>query len=74
MTRIFLALVGLACIALAVCCSVLPESTSSHAVGFSLQSGSGQSEFLRVYSLRWKWNREGLNQHRLTGTLPAHLI
>jgi hypothetical protein len=48
MTRVFLAIVGLAYVVLAVWCSLLPGNTSQ-AVGFSLQSGSGQSEFLTVY-------------------------
>jgi len=47
-TRIFLAIVGLAYVALAAWCSLLPVSTSQ-AVGFLLQPGSGQSEFLTVY-------------------------
>jgi hypothetical protein len=48
MARIFLAFVGTAYILLAAWCSLMPEETSS-AVGFKLQSGSGQSEFLTVY-------------------------
>lgn len=48
MTRIFLAFVGAAYIILAVWCSWLP-ATTSHAVGFTLQPGAGQSEFLTVY-------------------------
>lgn len=48
MARIFLTIVGLAYIVLAVWCSWLP-TTTSNAVGFTLQPGSGQSEFLTVY-------------------------
>ena len=48
MERVFLAIVGVAYIALAVWCSVAPGKTSQ-AVGFDLQPGSGQSEFLVVY-------------------------
>jgi hypothetical protein len=48
MVRIFLAIVGAAYIALAAWCAIRPEMTSK-SVGFVLQSGSGQSEFLTVY-------------------------
>jgi hypothetical protein len=48
MTRIFLAVVGIAYILLAAWCALLPEKTSK-AVGFTLQAGQGQSEFLTVY-------------------------
>lgn len=48
MARIFLAVVGLAYIVPAVWCSWLP-TTTSNTVGFTLQPGSGQSEFLTVY-------------------------
>ena len=48
MSRIFLAIVGVAYIILAAWCSLSPGKTS-HAVGFTLQPGSGQSEFLTVY-------------------------
>ena len=48
MVRIFLALVGTAYAALAVWCSLMPSRTSN-AVGFTLQPGSGQSEYLTVY-------------------------
>lgn len=48
MARIFLAVVGLAYSVLAVWCSWLP-TTTSNTVGFTLQPGSGQSEFLTVY-------------------------
>lgn len=48
MERSFLALVGAAYIILAVWCSWLPATTSK-SVGFTLQPGSGQSEFLTVY-------------------------
>ena len=48
MARIFLAIVGAAYILLAGWCSITPDK-SSKAVGFNLQPGSGQSEFLTVY-------------------------
>ncbi len=48
MERIFLAIVGAAYILLAGWCSLMPDKTSK-AVGFTLQPGSGQSEFLTVY-------------------------
>lgn len=48
MARIFLAIVGAAYIALAAWCSFMPEK-SALTVGFALQPGSGQSEFLTVY-------------------------
>ena len=46
--RIFLALVGAAYLVLAVWCSVDVNGTS-RAVGFRLEAGSGESEFLTVY-------------------------
>lgn len=48
MARIFLAFVGIAYILLAGWCSWLPDKTSK-SVGFTLQPGAGQSEFLTVY-------------------------
>jgi hypothetical protein len=48
MQRIFLTIVGVLYLYLAIWCSVRPESTST-LVGFELQPGSGQSEFLTVY-------------------------
>ena len=48
MARGFLALVGAAYVALAIWCAAWPESTSQ-AVGFTLQAGSGQSEYYVVY-------------------------
>ncbi|QDT92648.1 DUF4345 family protein [Gimesia algae] len=48
MTRIFLTVVGLVYLLLALWCSVDPAS-ASRSVGFILESGSGQSEFLVVY-------------------------
>ena len=46
--RFFLAFVGFAYIGLGVWCAVAPQKTSK-AVGFALQRGQGQSEFLTVY-------------------------
>lgn len=48
MARIFLAIVGSAYVLLAGWCAFMPERTSK-AVGFTLQPGQGQSEFLTVY-------------------------
>jgi len=48
-TKVFLSVVGVAYIALAIWCAIRPEQTS-RSVGFELQPGSGQSEFLVVYS------------------------
>ncbi len=47
-TRLFLAAVGAVYVALAAWCSFSPEHTSK-VVGFRLEGGSGQSEFLVVY-------------------------
>jgi hypothetical protein len=44
----FLLLVGVAYVALAAWCAVLPATTAS-AVGFDLRPGGGQSEYLTVY-------------------------
>ena len=46
--RFFLAFVGFAYIGLGIWCAVAPQKTSK-AVGFVLQPGQGQSEFLTVY-------------------------
>lgn len=46
--RVFLAIVGLAYLFLAGWCAFKPDQTSA-SVGFTLQKGSGQSEFLTVY-------------------------
>ena len=46
--KIFLTLVGLVYGGLALWCAIDPETTSKK-VGFSLDGGSGQSEFLTVY-------------------------
>ena len=48
MARFFLAIVGLVYLLLALWCSFVPASTS-RSVGFTLQPGSGQSEFLVIY-------------------------
>lgn len=47
-SRFFLVFVGVAYIGLGIWCAVAPEKTSK-AVGFALQPGQGQSEFLTVY-------------------------
>jgi hypothetical protein len=46
--KIYLTIIGLLYAALAIWCSVAPETTSQK-VGFKLEGGSGQSEFLTVY-------------------------
>lgn len=46
--KIFLTLVGLIYLALALWCSFDPKTTSEK-VGFQLQGGSGQSEFVTIY-------------------------
>lgn len=48
MTRTFLAIVGIAYLALAAWCALKPGQTSN-SVGLTLQPGSGQSEYLVVY-------------------------
>jgi hypothetical protein len=48
MSRIFLAIVGAAYVLLAAWCAVAPGQTSK-SVGFELQPGSGQSEYLVIY-------------------------
>ena len=48
MPRIFVALVGGLYVLLGLYCSLLP-SRASKSVGFGLNGGSGQSEFLTVY-------------------------
>jgi len=46
--KAFLALVGILYLALAIWCSADPQTTSNK-VGFDLQGGSGESEFVTVY-------------------------
>ena len=46
--RIFLGLIGSIYCGLGIWCAAAPEKTS-RTVGFSLQPGAGQSEFLTVY-------------------------
>lgn len=48
LNRTFLALVGGMYVVLALWCSLAPAATSQ-SVGFTLQPGSGQSEFLVIY-------------------------
>ncbi len=47
-TTTFLAVVGVAYIGLAAWCAALPGQTAN-SVGFTLEAGSGQSEYLVVY-------------------------
>ncbi|MDA7527812.1 DUF4345 family protein [Planctomicrobium sp.] len=48
MARFFLAFIGITYIGLGLWCAIAPQKTSK-AVGFDLQAGQGQSEFLTVY-------------------------
>lgn len=48
MTRFFLAAVGITYLGLGLWCAALPEKAAT-SVGFQLQPGQGQSEFLTVY-------------------------
>jgi hypothetical protein len=48
MTRLFLAAVGAAYIVLALWCLARPAQTSG-AIGYRLEAGNGQSEFVTVY-------------------------
>ena len=48
MSRIFVALVGVLYVLLGLYCAILP-ARASKAVGFGLNGGAGQSEFLTVY-------------------------
>ena len=50
--KIFLAVVGLVYLALALWCSIDPKTTSEK-VGFQLQPGSGQSEFVTGSTADW---------------------
>jgi hypothetical protein len=78
--KIFLAVVGLLYLALAIWCSIDPKTTSEK-IGFELQPGSGQSEFVTVYGglelgmalifflpLAWKES----TKFALTGCLLMH--
>lgn len=47
-SKIYLAVVGLLYLVLAIWCSAAPATTSQK-VGFELQPGSGQSEYLVIY-------------------------
>lgn len=47
-TKIFLALVGVMYLGLAIWCTLSPDVTSAK-LGFELNSGSGQSEFIVIY-------------------------
>ena len=48
MQKIYLLVIGLAYLALSAWCMISPDGTAQ-AVGFDLQPGSGQSEYLVVY-------------------------
>lgn len=48
MAKIFVCLIGVLYVGLGLYCSLLPERASK-TVGFQLNPGSGQSEFLTVY-------------------------
>jgi len=78
--KIFLTLVGLLYLTLALWCSIDPKTTSEK-VGFTLQGGSGQSEFVTVYGglefamaiifmMPWFWNES--TRFALVGCLIMH--
>ena len=48
MQRIFLAIVGAVYLVFGIWCTIAPERTSN-SVGFSLNPGAGESEFMTVY-------------------------
>src|SRR5690349_19060652 len=48
MSRAFLAVVGAIYVILAAWCAIQPQKTAD-SIGFTLQEGSGQSEYLTVY-------------------------
>lgn len=78
--KIFLTLVGLLYLTLALWCSIDPNTTSKK-VGFQLEAGSGQSEFVTVYGglefamavifmMPWIWNES--TRFALVGCLIMH--
>lgn len=80
MTRIWLAIVGAAYLVLAGWCVIAPGRTSA-AVGFDLQPGSGQSEYVTVYGgfqlaigliFLWPLYREGDTLAALKVCLALH--
>ncbi|TWT34235.1 hypothetical protein [Blastopirellula retiformator] len=78
--RAFLALVGSLYVGLGIWCAVAPEKTSKM-VGFGLQPGAGQSEFLTVYGglevglgllFLWPLYRNGDVEFPLTACVIVH--
>ncbi|MCC9607828.1 DUF4345 family protein [Blastopirellula sp. JC732] len=78
--RVFLALVGCLYVGLGIWCAVAPQKTSA-VVGFTLQPGSGQSEFLTVYGglevglgllFLWPLYRSGDFEFPLAACLMVH--
>jgi hypothetical protein len=79
-TKVFLALVGGAYLALAAWCAAQPERTST-AVGFTLKPGAGQSEYFTVYGglqlalalvFLWPLVDAGAERYALTTCLIVH--
>ena len=80
MTRSFLALMGILYLVLAIWCAIAPDTTSQ-SVGFTLQPGSGQSEFLTVYGglelglalvFLWPLLQSAVTQYSLGVCLMVH--
>ena len=80
MIRVWLALVGALYLMLAVWCAITPTSTSQ-SVGFRLEGGSGQSEFLVVYGglelalgliFLWPLWQAAVTRYALTVCLIVH--
>jgi hypothetical protein len=80
MIRVWLALVGGLYLMLAAWCAITPASTSQ-SVGFTLQGGSGQSEFLVVYGglelalgliFLWPLWQAAVTRYALTVCLIVH--
>ena len=80
MIRVWLALVGGLYLMLAVWCAITPTSTSQ-SVGFRLEGGSGQSEFLVVYGglelalgliFLWPLWQVAVTQYALTVCVIVH--
>jgi len=80
MIRIWLTLIGVLYLLLAAWCTLDPKSTSQ-SVGFTLQGGSGQSEFLVVYGglelalglvFLWPLWQKAVTHYALTVCVTVH--
>lgn len=72
--RIFLAVVGAAYLLLGIWCAAAPAQTSK-SVGFSLEPGSGESEYFTVYGgLEFAWGLIFLMPLLMTDTTRPFLI